>query len=213
MIEWMQMTDMLMEQARCALRDGHKEDAQALLVSIIVDEPERDEAWLLLAEALADPGKKRQCLERARNINPGNRAILRALDQLASAAMPAQDARPAASEERTRLAPAEPPREQNHAPGDEIEPLLEWGERLGRTLMMTVEPGDTRQVGAELLRVLDRATWRDPVRARRWARSCGREPLWKFEKVLSGTISSLSRDDPDLAELRVLRQRALGFLG
>ncbi len=204
------MTEMLMEQARTALRDGRNDDAQALLINVIVKEPERDEAWLLLAEALSDPGKKRECLERARAINPRNRAILRALGQLEPGAQ--REAAPPALDPEAGVRSLPGPSEEARAPESEVDPLLEWGTQLGKTLMLTIEPGDTRQVGTELLRVLDNATTRDPLRARRWARSSGREALWKFQKVLTGTISSLPRDDPQLGDLRELRQRALSFL-
>src|SRR5512142_1787876 len=76
------MSEMMIEQARRALHEERIEDAQAILINVIVREPEQDEAWLLLAEALADPGKKRECLERARAINPRNVAITRALERL-----------------------------------------------------------------------------------------------------------------------------------
>lgn len=76
------MADTLKEQAKRALREARREDAQALLIHVIVTEPEDDEAWLLLAETLAETCKKRECLERARAINPRNPAILRALARL-----------------------------------------------------------------------------------------------------------------------------------
>src|SRR5512140_30436 len=79
----------LFDQARRAMREERIEDAQAMLINVIALEPENEEAWVLLAEAITDASKKRQCLERARTINPRNRAILRALESLEPAAPPA----------------------------------------------------------------------------------------------------------------------------
>src|ERR671932_444368 len=72
----------LMEQARRALREERPDDAQAFLINIVATNPRDDEAWMLLADTFSDLNKKRECLERARAINPLNRTIARALEQL-----------------------------------------------------------------------------------------------------------------------------------
>jgi hypothetical protein len=188
----------LIEQAHRALREQRNEDAQAILVNIIVSEPEDDEAWLLLAEAIADASKKRECLERARAINPRNPAILRALERLeASPSATAPDAKPG-SQSATRK--------------DSIAPLLEYGELIAQTVLMTIEAPDTRHVGSELVKVLGEAAGRDAVTTRRWARSAGREALIKYEKAISTFIVNLPHDDPQLPQLREQRQQALDYL-
>ncbi len=80
-----------MDQARRALQKERNEDAQAILINVIAREPEHEEAWILLAEAITDASKKRECLERARVINPRNRAILRALERLDAQSPPPPD--------------------------------------------------------------------------------------------------------------------------
>src|SRR5919202_6226861 len=81
----------LMDQARRALREARPDDAQAFLINIVAVDPRDDEAWMLLADTFSDLDKKRECLERARAINPLNRTIARALEQLnGSTSTPAQ---------------------------------------------------------------------------------------------------------------------------
>ncbi len=238
------MGNNLMEQARRALRESRHEDAQAILINIIVREPEEDEAWVLLAEALADETKKRECLERARAINPRNPAILRALDrlcesQLTTHALNAEAAAPqpalasprhatasvvTAAALSSHPAPSVPANGKSESPPPEaVEPsfetefaslatLLEYGELFAQTVMMTTEPPDTRNIGLELLKILDQAAAQDAIQTRRWARTRGRSALVKYEKALTSSIVSLPRGDPSLHDLREQRAHALQFL-
>jgi hypothetical protein len=198
----------LMEQAHRALREQRNEDAQAILINIIVSEPEDDEAWLLLADAIADANKKRECLERARMINPSNSAILRALERLAASppAGTAVKGEPPASAETVN------PGSQTAKVTDSIGPLLEHGVLIAQTVLMTTEAPDTRHVGWELVKVLSEAAARDAITTRRWARSAGRGALIKYEKALTTLIANLPRDDPQLPRLREQRQLALNHL-
>jgi hypothetical protein len=201
----------LMDQALRALREHRNEDAQALLINVIVSEPEDDEAWLLLAEAMADANKKRECLERARAINPGNPAILRALERLsASPIAGATDT----EESPVETAPAETANADSQSSGatDSIAPLLEHGESIAQTVLMTTEAPDTRHAGRELVQLLCEAAARDAVTTRRWARSAGRGALIKYEKALTTFIANLPRDDPQLPRLREQRQLVLDHL-
>lgn len=207
------MYDNLMEQAHRALREQRNEDAQAILINIIVGAPRDDEAWLLLAEAIADSNKKRECLERAREINPGNPAILKALDRL-NEPPPSEGVRAKEAPAEGLPASAESPNPgpQPPAPAESITPLLEHGEMIAQSVLMTTEAPDTRFAGWELVKLLSEAAERDAVTTRRWARSAGRGALIKYEKALTAFIANLPRDDPQLPALREQRQLALDHL-
>ncbi len=202
-----------MDQARRALREERAEDAQAILINVIVREPEQEEAWLLLAEALSEPSKKRECLERARAINPRNRAILRALERLdlTSPPAPAEKIAAAASPPAAVVVASTPTLPSPEA-RTALQRLLEYGELVAQTILLTTEPPDTRNAGLELLKTLDEATTYDQATTRRWARSVGRAALVKYEKALTIAIANLPYDDPQLPELREQRQRALDYL-
>lgn len=198
----------LKEQAIRALREQRNEDAQAILISLIVSQPEDDEAWLLLAEATAEANKKRECLQQARAINPGNPAIRRALEQL--------EAHPPVNSAVGEGPPVELPPVETSDPDSgpavvtySIAPLLEQSDAIAQTVLMTVEAPETRSAGQELVRVLMEATARDAVTTRRWARSAGRGALIKYEKALTNLIANLPRDDPQLPPLREQRQLVL----
>ncbi len=207
------MPETLMEQARRALREERIEDAQAILINVIAREPEQDEAWLLLAEALSEPTKKRECLERARAINPRNRAILRALEHLDAALPPAvaETTVAAMPVQAGKPAPA-PAARMSGAAHEALQKLLEYSELIAQTILLTTEPPDTRNAGKELLGTLDQAAAQDQATTRRWARSVGRAALIKYEKALTTVIANLPHDDHNLAELRDQRQRALDYL-
>ena len=208
-----EMPETLIEQARRALREERSEDAQAILINVIVREPEQEEAWLLLAEALSDPGKKRECLERARAINPRNIAITRALDRLNETAPPLPlPPAPAAPAAKKSAPPSHEPKPTVAPAQDPAGRLLQRGEQIAQTLMLTMEPSDTQRAGGDLLKTLDEAATHDPMQTRRWARGVGRAALFKLEKVLSASIAGLPRDHPTLATLREQRQRALDYL-
>lgn len=193
-----------MDQARRAVREERYEDAQALLVNIVVREPENDEAWLLLASVLSDPERKLECLEHARRINPRNPATVRAIQQVQA------ELANAAFRSAVPLPPAGPP---EAASADErIGPLLAYMEMMAQAVIMTTDPADTRKVGQELVHMLERALGYDERQARRWARSVGRQALLKYEKALSAYISGLPQHDRQLPTLRAQRQRALDLL-
>jgi hypothetical protein len=227
------MSDDLMERARRALREERQQDAQAILINVIARQPEDDEAWLLLAEALTDAAKQRECLERARIINPSNPAILRALErihpvstEMATAVLaPPPSAEPTASEPVPKTAaeaaaPAALPTSQavvadstsEDADSAAFDALLEDGAALAQKLMLTMDHSDTHRVGLDLIKILERAIEQDDVNTRRWARTAGRGALVKYEKALSNIVAGLTRDDPQLALLLEQRQRALAYL-
>ncbi len=189
------MTETLLEQARRAVSEEQLEDAQAILINVIASEPENEQAWLLLAEVLSDPGKKRECLERARTIIPRNRAILRALERLDGQA---------ADESGREPSPAPSP--------PSISSLLSQSEELAQTLLRALNAPEARAAGVRLLAALDEASACDAGETRRWARSAGRLALSKYEKILTAAISGLPYGHPDLPELREERLRAMHYL-
>jgi hypothetical protein len=206
----------LMAQARRALREERLEDAQGLLVNVVVQEPSNDEAWLMLAELIQDPQRKMECLEQARRIDSRNPATLRAIQQLqneiAAAAIehaPGSE-KTSPSELTTRTEPVPTPNLPTQP--DLAGPLLREAEIIAHSVIMSTEPGDTRQLGLALVQKVEQAIQDDETRARRWARSGGRDALVKYEKTLTILITNLPQDDSQLTTLREQRQRALDVL-
>lgn len=200
----MSADDGLMDQARRALREGRPDDAQAVLVNIVARAPENDEAWMLLADTLSDPENKLDCLEHARRLNPHNSAVLRALAEAKSASPAPQPVAetPLQSDSITNPSP-------NAA--RMVEPLLEYGQAIAQSVVMTTEPMDTRSIGSQLIRILDQAYLYDELVTRRWARTAGRNALLKYEKALTALITSLPFSDPQLQSLREQRRLALDW--
>lgn len=56
------------QAANEAIRRGDKATAIRLLADVLQTDPRNEEAWLGLAEAIDDPAKKQECLQRARAI-------------------------------------------------------------------------------------------------------------------------------------------------
>jgi hypothetical protein len=214
----------LMAQARRARSEDRLEDMQSILVNVVVQEPNNDEAWLLLAETIQDSEKKMECLEQARRIDPRNPATLRAIQalraEISQAALgaspmaePGETAEPVESQE-TASAPASSSEVVVEIPiqPDLAGPLLSYADTLAKSVMMSVEPAGTRALGLELVQVIEQAMRHDELRARRWAHSGGRDALVKYEKTLSVLITNLPQQDSQLPMLRQARQRALALL-
>ncbi len=96
--------------------------------------------------------------------------------------------------------------------GGPVEPLLEAGEAIVGRVMQSTDALETRELGCDLLRLLDEAAASDLAETRRWARAAARDALLKFEQVLTAVIANLPRDNPQLAQLREQRHRALSYL-
>ena len=190
----------LLGQARRAMREERLDDAQGILVNLVVREPENDEAWVMLAETLQDPERKLECLEHARRINPRNPATKRAIE--------------AAQHQFAQAAFGTPLAKNNGQDGlhpELADPILEYGETVAHAVLMTTDPTATRSAGVELIYLLERARRHDATRTRRWAASAGRGALLKYEKALTLMITNLPQNDPQLTALREQRQRALDF--
>lgn len=210
----------LMAQARRARSEARLDDMQSILVNVVVQEPNNDEAWLMLAEAIQDPDKKMECLERARRIDPRNPATLRAIQEIRDGISQAiAEAEPAAATDAVQDPAAQDPTPAQETPSQAIVeipiqpdlagPLLTYAETLAKAVMMSVEPVATRTLGLELVQVIEQAMRHDEMRARRWAHSGGRDALVKYERALSTLITNLPQNDPQLPTLREARQRAL----
>jgi hypothetical protein len=75
------MSDLLI-QAMSAKQRGDSNLAQQLLSQAIVQNPNDEGAWMLMAEVVDDVKLRRNCLERVLAINPGNEAASLALARL-----------------------------------------------------------------------------------------------------------------------------------
>jgi hypothetical protein len=64
------MNNSLLEQAIAALEAGQAAEGQRLLAQVLRQEPNNEMAWLWMAEALAEPERKRYCIQRALASNP-----------------------------------------------------------------------------------------------------------------------------------------------
>jgi peptide/nickel transport system permease protein len=69
------MHDRRIQQAVLALASGNRVRARRLLRSLIIENPQHERAWLMMAEAVDDREQKIDCLERALIINPENRHV------------------------------------------------------------------------------------------------------------------------------------------
>jgi hypothetical protein len=191
----------LMAQARRALREERLDDAQGILVNIVVREPTNDEAWLMLAETIQEPERKLECLEKARRIDPRNPATQRAIQSLQNEI--AQAAFGQAPLPVPTTSPEVPTRPELAGP------ILEYAEMIAHAVILSMEPTATRNLGLELVHQVEQGLRHDETRTRRWARSAGRDALVKYEKALSTLITNLPHHDPQLATLREQRHRAL----
>ncbi len=203
----------LLAQARRAIREERLDDAQGILINVVVFEPNNDEAWLLLATTMQDPERKLACLEKARRIDPNNAATRRAIEELQAEISQAvfraefnhHHSEPAA--ENATPTKSDPVTDTKHA-----DVLLKYSESMAQAVIMTTDPADTRNLGVELVRALERARENDATRTRRWATSGGRSALVKYEKALTQLITNLPQNDPQISALREQRQRALNLL-
>ena len=195
-----------MTQARRALSERRMDDAQGILVNLVVAEPANDEAWVLLAETLTDPERKMECLERARRIDPRNPTVQRAIGALKQG-IEARAIRKEVGPPEAAVAPKPAPTRSELAV-----PLLAHAETVAHALIMASEPAQVRSLGLDLVNVVELAMQQDETAARRWCKSAGRDALVKYEHALTTLITNLPHDDAQLATLRAQRQRALDLL-
>ena len=104
------MPENSVNEAIQALKAGEKAKARGMLMAILNDEPQNEEAWLVLSAAVDDPERKRQCLETVLELNPDNEVARRGLGRLQSPA------------EQIEEAAAEPPAPPDAVVADATEP-------------------------------------------------------------------------------------------
>lgn len=75
-------TQQLFRAAEEALAQGDQTLAFALLRKLITTDPNHTEAWVLLAEAVTDPQRKRECLIRALRLQPHHPVARQRLQEL-----------------------------------------------------------------------------------------------------------------------------------
>ena len=84
-----------------ALKSGDKARSQQLLAPILQADPRNERAWLLMAAALENPVRERECLQRALGLNPTSKLARQMLTELDKAAMfssaPSKPASPSVS--------------------------------------------------------------------------------------------------------------------
>ncbi len=190
----------LLSQARVALEQNQGEVAQGILVNLVVEQPRNEEAWVLLAQTFSDLDRKMECIQRARQANPFSSLIAEAVEQIKSEILQS-----AFSETKTPV-PVSASETSNPALA---RALLEAADALAKATVMTTEPMETRDFGAELVLLLERAHLYEPILTRRWTNSAGRTALVKYERALTLFIVNLPQNDPQVTSLRELRQRAL----
>ena len=99
------MAQTQVSEAIAALKAGEKERARTLLMAVLDDDPQNEDAWLVLSAAIDDVERKRQCLETVLEINPDNQVARRGLERLQP-----EGERPGAGEiEEAAATPPAPP--------------------------------------------------------------------------------------------------------
>ncbi len=87
-------TNPTLEKAAALLSAGHKTRAQRILVKYLQSNVESETGWLLLAQAVTEPARQRECLGYVLAIDPENeeaRRMLAALDGMPGIETPGTD--------------------------------------------------------------------------------------------------------------------------
>ena len=95
-------------QAKALLRDNQAEAARAALAAFVRQNPNSEEAWLLLSQAMEAPRQQADCLRQALRINPANQAARQRLEQL-------EGIKPAPAPETTPPAPPPQPEQSSRS--------------------------------------------------------------------------------------------------
>ncbi len=85
-----------LKQAQDYIRSGDLPRAQRLLVDFVKQNPNSEQGWFLLSQAVADPKRKVDCLQRVLRLNPANAEAQRQL--VKAMAAPAAPVTPPATE-------------------------------------------------------------------------------------------------------------------
>ncbi len=197
-------------QAHAALERHETEEAQGILVSVVVDEPHNQDAWLLLASTFDDLERRMECMQRARQANPSSAQIAQAIQELKTQIYQdmfgqPQSETPAAPP--TAAASAEAPSPASNPALAQL--LLDAANLIAHATIMTMEPLQTRALGVELVYLVERAQRYDALLTHRWASTTGRAALVKYEKALTQLLTNMPLQDPQALGLREQRRRAL----
>jgi hypothetical protein len=159
------------------LREGQFDQARVIIAKFLQQNPKSDDGWVLLSFAIADSGKKLECVERALQINPENQQAQKRMAELK--ALPSQ---PAAVEEpvepemtseelhsRIQTPPLEEPID-SPLPSDSSQPdqdavrlsEVDWG-RTGASSLSGTNDSDESDAGAVPLSEADWARTEAPV--------------------------------------------------
>jgi hypothetical protein len=113
-----------LEQIRKKFIEGDRIGARKDLIALIKTDAKDIEGWMLLAELVDEPERKRECYQRVLQIDadhPGARAGLASLEPSWEAVMPAVVERPAPAVETSKPAPVESPASAIEAPAPAAE--------------------------------------------------------------------------------------------
>lgn len=96
----------LLQQGIAAVKAGDKDTGKRLLAQVIKADPRNERAWLWLAYAVDDIGRKRECFERVLVINPSSQSARQQLEAIVRLEQPADEptrAQPPARKQRGKL--------------------------------------------------------------------------------------------------------------
>ena len=62
----------ILEQAVAYIKAGNLENGKKLLIQVIQQNPRDENAWLWMSRCVTSVEQKRECFQRALNINPDN---------------------------------------------------------------------------------------------------------------------------------------------
>lgn len=114
-----------LQRASELIKSGQKKEGGELLIELLKDEPQNEQAWLWLAAAVRGREKKKECLNRVLTINPENaqaRKLLATLEEIPSPPPEDESIPPAFGEagEEDRSVQESPDRE---SAGDRVSPF------------------------------------------------------------------------------------------
>ena len=86
-----------LQRALAYLQSGQAELAQSLLTEVVKRQPDSEEGWLLLSQAVSEQRQKIDCLQHVLRLNPGNIEAQTQLRQLLTPAASASESAPTRS--------------------------------------------------------------------------------------------------------------------
>ncbi len=93
----------LLKQADYTFQRGNRELAKKYLTDFLVQYPNEESAWMLMARMLEEPKQKIECYERALKINPGSNEAKIWIARIKSSTQPLPSSQPGVSRPLTKL--------------------------------------------------------------------------------------------------------------